>query len=320
MKLSDCLDWYWPSKIGLSPHTKRDYGLTFRRLLAFLGPDAEMQKITHRDLQRFLAHLETEHKLGKKTVLNAWAALASLWRWANTDLEIPNVVAGQVKMPKYNRPPVHPLTPEEIDKLLDACDTYMGYDPHNRKSVIAHLPQLVVLRNKAIIVTLYDSGLRREELVSLLLRDYDAKTGRITVRHGKGDKPRMVHVGNTTRRAILQYMVRRGTTKPDDALFASSADGKTMLGSSIYRMIQRLGKRAGVQDAGVHRFRHSFATDMIRNGASERAVQDLLGHESPEMTRRYAEFVEADVEREHELASPVDARYKRSRLGKPATK
>lgn len=201
---------------------------------------------------------------------------------------------------------------DDIERLLRACETYTGYDPANQRATEAHLPAWRIARNKAIILVLFDAGLRRQELVDLSVEDYNARNGHLVIRHGKGDKPRIAHIGHTTRRAIAQYLVHRPGLEPAAPLFSDAA-GDRLRGDSLYTMIARLGARAGVKSAGVHRFRHSCATEMLRNGASERAVQTLLGHESPEMTRRYAKFVEADLERAHELASPVDNRYAKKR-------
>lgn len=312
MHLTNCLDWYWLAMSNLSPHTRDDYSRTFGRLAAFLGNDAEIEKITHRDIQRFLAHIETTHHLGRKTLCNAWIALASLWRWANREINIPNIIAGKISIPAHSPPIIEPYSADDIERLLHAAETYTGYDPANRHAVEAHLPPWRVARNKAIILVLFDAGLRRQELADLNVEDYSARNGRLIVRHGKGDKPRTTHVGHTTRRALAQYLIHRTDPQPSDPLFADANNGR-LNGNSIYTMIARLGKRAGIANAGCHRFRHSCATEMLRNGASERAVQTLLGHESPEMTRRYAKFVEADLEHAHELASPVDNRYAKKR-------
>ena len=226
MRLTNCFDWYWLAMSDLSPHTRDDYDRTFRRLSAFLGDDSDIEKITHRDIQRFLAHIETTYHLGRKTICNAWIALASLWRWANHELNIPNIIAGKISIPTHSPPVIEPYSADDIERLLRACETYTGYDPANQRATEAHLPAWRIARNKAVILVLFDAGLRRQELVDLSVEDYNARNGHLVIRHGKGDKPRIAHIGHTTRRALAQYLVHRPSLEPAAPLFADADGGR----------------------------------------------------------------------------------------------
>lgn len=315
MKLSDALDWYWTAKIELAPATRRDYALTFRRLSAFVGGDKQIEQITARDLQGFLTHLrETltgrrKGPLSKKTLCNAWVALSSLWEWAHGQIGIAHVVREHVPCPRYFRPEIEPFSVAEVEALLKACESYEQDNHLAGQRMQVALPPFLVARNRAIIRVLLDTGMRREELVRLMVEDYNKRTGHVVIRHGKGDKARTVYLGKRSMASMAEYLMKRKKLDPRLPLFHSEAgddEDKFMLGSSLQKLIARLGKRAHVDNAFPHRFRHTFAVLFLRSGGSELALQRLLGHESLETVRIYARLAQTDVENQHKLASPVD--------------
>ena len=147
----------------------------------------------------------------------------------------------------------------------------------------------------AIIYTLVDSGLRASELCALTVRDYDQRRGRLHVRHGKGDKARLVPLGNTAKSAIGDYLGTRGKTKPADPFFATRTNThleRNNLGS----LLERIGQAAGVKGCNPHRFRHTFSINFLRNGGNVFLLQELLGHASLEMVQRYARIAERDID------------------------
>ena len=315
MKLSDALDWYWTAKVDLSPATRRDYTLTFRRLSEFVGADKQIEEITARDLQGFLTHLKEtltgrrKGPLSKKTLCNAWVALSSLWEWAHTQIGIEHVVRAHVACPRYFRPEIEPFSLKDVEALLKACESYEQDNYRAGQRIQMSLPAILVARNRAIIRVLLDTGMRREELVRLRIEDYNRRTGHIAIRHGKGDKARTVYLGKRSMACLAAYLVKRKSLDARLPLFHSEAgadEDKFILGSSLQKMISRLGERAHVDHAFPHRFRHTFAVLFLRGGGSELALQRLLGHETLDTVRIYARLAQTDVEDQHRLASPVD--------------
>ena len=138
------------------------------------------------------------------------------------------------------------------------------------------------------------------------IKDYDRKQGRLVVEHGKGDKPRVVYLGTAGQRGLWRYyLTDRTTTSPNEPLFATGT-GRHLDNSGVRLMIQRAGERVGIPNAGPHRFRHTFAINFLRNGGNILALQDLLGHSSLEMVRRYARQAEVDLQQAQRRASPAD--------------
>ncbi len=146
-------------------------------------------------------------------------------------------------------------------------------------------------RNKAIIETLYSCGLRVSELVSLRLSCLYVQDGFVRV-IGKGDKERLVPIGNTALKYIGLYMqnirihipIKKGE---EDFLFLNRR-GKHLSRVMIFYIIKSLAKAAGItKHISPHTFRHSFATHLVEGGANLRAVQEMLGHESITTTEMY---------------------------------
>ena len=160
-------------------------------------------------------------------------------------------------------------------------------------------------RNRAMILVLLDTGVRRTELVSLDLADLDLEAQRLRVLHGKGNKQRVVRFGTRAKEAVEDYLERfRG--RKSGPLFLSH-HGTRMSSHSVLIFLRRLGKVGGVEKVKVHRFRHTFATWAIENEARELDVQYLLGHSSSAMVRRYSATYDAEkAARAHERFSPAD--------------
>jgi integrase/recombinase XerD len=145
-------------------------------------------------------------------------------------------------------------------------------------------------RNRAIIETLYGSGLRVSELTSLSLSNLLFKEELIRV-SGKGNKQRLVPMGKITKKYIEYYLEQRIYQKIDpkhqDILFLNR-NGKSLTRQMIFTIIKRLADKADIQkQVGPHTFRHSFATHLIENGADLRTIQILMGHESITTTEVY---------------------------------
>jgi len=182
-----------------------------------------------------------------------------------------------MKTPSVPKTVIKPLTYEQIQRMLACCT-----------------PLLRGVRDKAIVMLIYDSGLRRTEVSNIRLSDVDLKRGAIKVM-GKGAKERYVGIGDETRKAILKYLYMRKDTEP--WLFVTQkGNASKMTPNGIYLEVKRLMKRAGITGVklGTHTLRHSFATEAIRRGANLFHVQSLLGHSSLHMTRRYAQTVDSE--------------------------
>lgn len=156
----------------------------------------------------------------------------------------------------------------------------------------------------ALLHLLLDTGIRAGEVAGLNIEDLH-EGNRIKVR-GKGDKERWVTVCPATAAALGDYLKFRGPLRPSDPVFISNL-GSRVTQHSLYQRIRRMGRRIGI-DAGVHRFRHSFAVMSLKNGGSVKDLQFFLGHEKLSTTAVYLEGYLADEALEkHRAFSPVTA-------------
>ncbi|MGM0482703.1 MAG: site-specific tyrosine recombinase/integron integrase [Patescibacteria group bacterium] len=174
----------------------------------------------------------------------------------------------------------------ELERLLSAPD---GDDLKSK-------------RDKALLEMLFSTGLRVSELCALS-REIDFDAGEVSVR-GKGDKTRVVFVSDSAREALKEYLESR--VDVDDALFVqmsknlSSERGKNLTPRSVERIIQRYARKAGItKKVTPHVIRHSFATDLLQNGADLRSVQALLGHAHIGTTQIYTHVTDSHLREIH---------------------
>lgn len=303
MHWENALDGYWLARRrSLSKATVLDYNLTFRRFGIWIK-NAEIETIKPAQVNAFLTHLDDDLDLAPKTILNAWIALSAFWTWATAELGVPHILRDVVR-PRPHPHPMQPYTEDEVRRLIAATARMKVYDRRNDRMGEGRRP--TQHRDIAILIILLDAGLRVSELCALQLRHYDRKSGRLLIEHGKGDKPRVVYIGQSARKALWRYLADRPAAAPTAPLIASSRADQPLERAAVQKLIARLGQRAGVVGATPHRFRHTFAVNFLRNGGNMAALQDLLGHSTLEMVRRYARLAEVDLADAQKIASPAD--------------
>jgi len=168
-------------------------------------------------------------------------------------------------------------------------------------------PDLDDLRDKAILETLFSTGLRVSELCSLDRDKIDLKSGELSVK-GKGSKIRLVFLSDMAKVSIQTYLKKRSDTDP--ALFIRIPKGEAfnkypnlrLTPRSIERIVRKHAVLAGIMGKKVspHSLRHSMATDLLRNGADIRSVQAILGHASVTTTQIYTHVTNAQLKEVHE--------------------
>jgi site-specific recombinase XerD len=282
----------------LSHYTIKDYLTTFRRFAGFLGEDTEIDEISHKEVEIFLATLP----VSKKTLLNYHVGLSALWTWAESEELVKEHIIRKVPRPKPEKRAIKPYTEDEVRSMLNALSYSMTYfRPGKRES--AHRLQHTE-RNRAIILLLLDTGIRAAELCSLQIHHVDLKSRWVRV-YGKGDKERVLPFSARTGKAIWKYLALRKEDDVVDYLFITKY-GDPVQSHSLLKAMRRVGQRAGVRGVTVHRFRHTFAVNYLRNGGDAYSLQMMLGHSTMEMVKTYLALAQADLDKNHKLASPVD--------------
>ncbi|WP_298006021.1 tyrosine-type recombinase/integrase [uncultured Anaerolinea sp.] len=187
-----------------------------------------------------------------------------------------------IKVPPPPRQSLPFLNSSQIKQLLEVCD----------------------VQEKAIILLIVDSGLRRQEVCNLKIGDVQIENGMIRVVQSKGNKDRIVFIGQATINAILDYLPDFSFREKESPLFKAK-NGKPFNGDSMQRMFLRLSKQSGIK-VTPHMLRRSFATLSLKFGMDMVSLQMLMGHASIETTRRYIQLLCDDLQNAHKKASPVD--------------
>ena len=165
------------------------------------------------------------------------------------------------------------------------------------------------LRDKAILETLYSTGLRRSEVAALAIRDIDSARGLVAVRQGKGRKDRMVAISENAAQWVAKYLEdsrpHLATPESPATLLFLDDKGRPWRLEYLSALVKRMALKAGLEKTGgCHLFRHACATHMLENGADIRYVQEQLGHSSLQTTQVYAQVSLAKLKEAHAKTHP----------------
>lgn len=161
------------------------------------------------------------------------------------------------------------------------------------------------IRDRAIMETLYSSGIRLNELVQLTIHDVDFKERTLVVRKGKGNRQRVVPVGKNAAKYLKEYLVnirpRYAKRNPKERKVFLTDEGKHVTGNTVRTALYKYKKSAGItKTASPHSFRRSCATHLLQQGADIRYVQKLLGHRRIRTTQHYTRVYLTDLKASHE--------------------
>jgi site-specific recombinase XerD len=201
---------------------------------------------------------------------------------------------------KFN--PALGLTRPKQDKKLPS---FLSVEEASRLVEAPEGQGLASLRDRALLETLYSTGLRVSELVSLRVRDVDRIGGTLRVT-GKGRKERIVPVGSHSLAAMEKYLAaRKGEEPSDDRPLFLNLRGGVLTDRSVRRVVQRYLSRVPIaRRISPHSLRHSFATHLLDRGADLRSVQELLGHSLLSTTQIYTHVTTEHLKRIYRAAHP----------------
>lgn len=270
----------------MSENTIKSYLSDLQKFKAFFHErggcgEASPAALSADDLSSFI-EAEQSRGISKRSQARVVSALRTFYRFLELEGYIKENPIDKIGTPKISKNIPEVLTFDEIDRIISSVDLS---DP------LGH-------RNKAILETLYSCGLRVSELVNLKISDLflDESFIRVT---GKGDKQRLVPVGEPAKEAILHYLGQsRRLYSEEDTLFLNRR-GKGLTRVMVFHIVKAHAAKAGIsKEISPHTFRHSFASHMVENGADLRSVQQMLGHESILTTEIYTHIDTQKWERE----------------------
>lgn len=302
---------YLKLELSLSENSVNAYKSDISKLLSFVGGENHASCCSNRDKDNTItgtidrpivksdidSFFEAKFKGGmtirsQSRYLSSFRSFFTFVGERYVDLELENPVMG-MEMPRLSRKLPNVLSVSEIETILNSFD----------------LSEAEGVRNRAIVEMLYSCGLRVSELVNLKMNDLFFKENYIRV-IGKGDKQRLVPVGEYAIASVENYLpirwntivsagqrrgkhsnvhteINRIASDSDETLFLNRRGGK-LTREMIFTIIKRAATSAGItKQISPHTFRHSFATHLVENGADLRVVQEMLGHESILTTEIY---------------------------------
>ena len=254
--------------------TRRAYGVDLGQFSKWAEPQGlEPATVRHRDVRRYGAALSAQGATAS-TVARKLAVIRGLFDFLVRTEKMSQNPADLVSSPKKKEKLPKVLSAEQMGELLDR--------------IPAGTP--LELRDRAMLELAYSCGLRCEEIVNLDVGSADFESEQLRVL-GKGEKERLLPIGEPARRALMRYLERGrhalGPERSEPALFVSKS-GRRLSNSDVTRRL-RLWVREAALAGGVspHSLRHSFATHLLEGGADLRTIQELLGHASISTTQIY---------------------------------
>lgn len=256
----------------------------------------DISMVTEDHIKKYVTSLKRAD-FSKQTISRKIIAIKEFHKFLYAEKICDENPAKFIDLPKPSKPLPVVLSKEEIGKMIDSIetDTPLG------------------LRNKAMIETLYASGLRISELVGLSVADIHLREKYIVV-IGKGNKERMVPLGDMAVLALRNY-IEKGrpflSKKPGNTLFYNY-QGNAISRQALYKYIVKLAKENGIEkEISPHTIRHSFATHLLEGGTDLRIVQELLGHEDISTTQIYTHIDRLRLKEMYEHTHPLAIKKKK---------
>jgi integrase/recombinase XerC len=307
---------------AFSPYTSRCYGLDLRQFVEFLEGDLKIKvdmkaeqaaldasiakkaapasitaSILSCDVERirgFLAKL-AEQSYSPATMARKIATLRSFHKWLEKRGFTASNPMTLIRTPKQARRLPKAITVDEVERLLSAPDD----------------TDLLGARDRAILETLYSTGIRVSEVVAINRGDLNESNECIVIK-GKGRRERLVPLGAHALKSLRHYldmldaeMKAAGLTSSPDAPLFVNKHGSRLSSRSVRRKVAKYLVKVGLDpDISPHTIRHSFATHLLNNGADLRAVQELLGHQSLSSTQVYTHLAQGKMRADYDKAHP----------------
>lgn len=278
----------------LSPRTLEFYKEKLEKFFKFcLDRDIQyVTQITAGIIREYMLYMAEVRHNNKGNVHGFYRSLRVFLNWFENEFEPEdwrNPIK-KVKAPKQSQEIIDPVSFDSINALLETCveGTFQGD------------------RDKAILLTLLDTGARASEFLSINLEDINP-TGAINLQHGKGDKSRVVYVGKKSKKAIRKYLKYREDN--NSALWITPSTDRLSY-DGLRAILTRRSKIANIAPPPIHSFRRAFALAMLRSGNVDIfSLQKLLGHNSIAIMRTYLAQNDEDTKLAHLKGSPVDRNF-----------
>lgn len=279
-------------ELNLSGHTVTAYGHDLEQFSGFLTSGGKRQldlrSVTQSDVRAWLVSLSRTGD-SSRTLRRKVQAVRALYKWLMWRGEADCNPAADVELAKLPKQLPHTVRLQSINALLDSPVDMADHDE---------------VRNRLIVMMLYETGMRRAELIGLKDAWVDTDKGELKV-HGKRDKDRIIPFGHELAQWIESYRHLRTETYGHCEAFFVRREGKPLYPSLVYNVVHTaLASVGGGSKLSPHVLRHTFASAMLNDGAEINSVKELLGHESLAATQIYTHVTFNELQTNYKLAHP----------------
>ena len=291
----------WSQIKGLSAQTSKSRERSLRRFFVWCDERAinDPKAITKPILESYQKHLFHYRKangapLSYSSQHSLLTPIKAFFKWLTRENYILYNPASEMELPKQQRGlPKSILSVQEVEKVLAVINTNSPYG----------------IRDRAIVETLYSTGIRRMELVNLSLYDIDSQRQTLLVREGKGCKDRLLPLGERALAWIEAYRLEVRSTlitqANEETLFLTDY-GEPWINNRLSEMVKKYFYHAGIEKPGAcHLFRHAMATHMLDNGADIRFIQAMLGYSDLSTTQIYTQVSIEKLREIHTATHPA---------------
>lgn len=296
MQIDRAIDYFLSAKAaeGVSPYTVKTYENHLYRFAKHMPDVQEASDIDKFTVTGYIQKMQADPKMKSVSVNTHTRSLRVFCKWLAAEDLIRvspfDAPKNPVKMPRFEKRPIDILPDEDFRKLLAQCDR----TSHRGR------------RDEAILMFLFDTGVRVGELVKLRKDDIDMKRRSARV-FGKGSKWRTVFFSPQTAVVLQRYLSRQSAEARDSEYVFMGWRGRPISNYGVNQLLERLARNAGVTSrVNPHTFRHTFATNFLRMGGDASSLQRILGHSDISTTiRNYAHLVDEDLSKAHDQFSPM---------------
>ena len=253
---------------GNSKNTIEYYKNSLKPFISFVGENKTVSDISVADLRAYYQHL-TQNNLSTVSVQSYIRAIRAFITWCYQEDYISQNLCDKFRLPKARQKEVDILTADEVKTLISSFD----------------IKDLIQLRNLCIVCLMLDSGLRKCEVVNLTLNHIFLSENYIIVL-GKGNKERYVPIGVNTKRYLVKYLARRPKNATTEYVFLTNKNTH-ITDNTIKQMFRKLKQDTLITRIRPHLLRHTFATRFLENGGTAYSLQQILGHTTLEMSKKY---------------------------------
>lgn len=279
-------------ELNQSEHTVTAYGHDLKQFTGFLTSDGhrrlDLGSVTQSDVRAWLVSLSHDGD-GPRTLRRKVQAVRALYKWLMWRGEAEANPAADVELAKLPKQLPHTIRVQNMDQLLDSPVDMADHDE---------------VRNRLIVMMLYETGMRRAELIGLQDAWVDTTACELRV-HGKRDKDRIIPFGHELAEWIGIYRNLRSEAYGRCDTFFVRRDGLPLYPSLVYKVVHEALESVGGGDKlSPHVLRHTFASAMLNDGAEINSVKEILGHESLAATQVYTHVTFNELRNNYKLAHP----------------